>query len=188
MRLRRQAALATGLVIAMLAAQAAQSRPARTPQQVLSALLAARVGASALPHGYRSPQVTAYTVTSTAKSHHALGGAQITADGGNEAIIYIVFKTKADAKADFSHANLAGKVTTSAPGSVPKPSIVVNTSASGTVGGKNVTIGITDVAFVQGNVLVQAATTSASSKKHGDVAGAVALAQFASKHLAAVAA
>jgi hypothetical protein len=34
-------------------------------------------------------------------------------------------------------------------------------------------------------VLVQAATTSASSTKHGDVAGAVALAQFASKHLRA---
>jgi hypothetical protein len=49
--------------------------------------------------------------------------------------------------------------------------------------GKSVTIGITDVAFVQGNVLVQAATTSTSSKRHGDVAGALALAQFASKHL-----
>jgi len=187
MRLRRQAALATGLAIAMLAAQAAQARPDRTPEQVLGALLAARIGAAALPHGYRSPQVAAYTVTAAAKGHHAVGGAQITADGGNEAIIYIVFKTKADAKADFSHANLAGKATSSAPGSVPKPSIVVNTSASGTVGGKNVMIGITDVAFVQGNVLVQAATTSTSSKKHGDVAGAFALAQFASKHLKSVA-
>jgi hypothetical protein len=186
MRLRRQAALVTGLMVALLAAQAAQSRPARTPQQLLSALLAAKIGGSALPHGYKSPQVARYTVTSTAKGHHAVGGAEITADGGNEAIIYIVFRTNADAKADFSHANLAGKTTASAPSSVPKPSVVVNTSASGTVSGKNVTIGITDVAFVQGNVLVQAATTSASSKKHGDVAGAIALAKFASKHLQSV--
>jgi hypothetical protein len=188
MRLRRQAALAMGLglMVAMLAAQAAQSRPERAPQRVLGALPAAKVGASALPHGYRSPQVAAYTVTAAAKAHHAVGGAQIVADGGNEAIIYIVFRTKADAKADFAHANLAGKATSSAPGSVPKPSIVVNTSATGTLGGKNVTIGITDVAFVQGNVLVQAATTSTSSKEHGDVAGAFALAQFASKHLKSV--
>src|SRR5262249_36713425 len=97
--------------------------------------------------------------------------------------IYIVFRTRADAKGDFSHANLAGRSTSAAPKALPKPSIVVNTSATGTVKGKLVTIGITDVAFVQGNVIVQAATTSTSSTKHGDVpaAGADALATFASQ-------
>jgi len=187
MRLRRQAALATGLAVAALVAPTAQSRTARTPQQLLQALLTEKVAPSALPHGYRSPQVTPYAVTATAKSHHAVGGAEILADGGNEAIIYIVFRTRADAKGDFSHANLAGRSTSAAPKALPKPSIVVNTSATGTVKGKLVTIGITDVAFVQGNVIVQAATTSTSSTKHGDVAGAVALARFASKHLRSVA-
>jgi hypothetical protein len=172
-----------GLVFAMLAAPAAQSRVDRTPQQVLNALRTTKIGARALPHGYRSPQVSAYAVTAAAKSHHALGGAEIVADGGNEEVIYIVFATKADAKSDFAHANLAGKDTTTAPKTIPRPSVVVNTAATGMLSGKSVTIGITDVAFVQGNVLVQAATTSTSSKRHGDVAGALALAQFASKHL-----
>jgi hypothetical protein len=183
MRLRRQAAIATGLAVAALVVPAAQSRADRTPQQVLKALVATKVGSSALPHGYRSPRVTSYQVTVTAKKHHAVGGAEILADGGNEAIIYIVFASGADAKADFSHANLAGKSTSAAPRTFPTPSIVVNTSASGTSNGKIVTIGITDVAFVQGNVVVQAATTSMASTRHGDVPGAVALAQFASKHL-----
>jgi hypothetical protein len=55
------------------------------------------------------------------------------------------------------------------------------------VKGKLVTLGITDIAFVQRNVIVQAATTSAASATHGDVAGAVALAQFAAKHLRSIA-
>jgi len=187
MRLRRQAVLATGLVAAAFMVPTAHSRADRTPQQVLKALVAAKVGASALPHGYRSPRVTPYAVTATAKKHHAVGGAEILADGGNEGIIYIVFKTVADAKADFARANLAGKSTSAAPKTIPKPSIVVNTSASGTVKGKPVTVGITDIAFVERNVIVQAATTSSASTKHGDVAGAVALAQFAAKHLRSIA-
>ena len=187
MRLRRQAAIATGLAVAALVVPAAQARADRAPQEVLKALVATKVGSSALPHGYRSPQVTSYKVTATAKKHHAVGGAEILADGGNEAIIYIVFDTVADAKADFARANLAGKSTAAAPSTIPKPSIVVNTSASGTVKGKLVTLGITDIAFVQRNVIVQAATTSAASPTHGDVAGAVALAQFAAKHLRSIA-
>jgi hypothetical protein len=66
------------------------------------------------------------------------------------------------------------------------PSFVVSTSAVGTLNGKTVAIGITDVAFVEGNVLVQAAATAPSSSKHGDVSGAVALAGFASTHLRAI--
>jgi hypothetical protein len=58
---------------------------------------------------------------------------------------------------------------------------------SGTLKGKPVTMGITDIAFVQRNVIVQAATTSTASTTHGDVAGAVALARFAAKHLRSIA-
>src|SRR5215469_4834512 len=129
MRLRRQAGIATALAVAALLVPAAQSRADRTPQQMLKALVATKVGSSALPHGYRSPRVTSYKVTATAKQHHALGGAEILADGGNEAIIYIVFDTVANAKADFASANLAGKSTAAAPRTIPKPSIIVNTSA-----------------------------------------------------------
>jgi hypothetical protein len=186
MRAAGQAFFSALLVAAVAAAPSAGSA-SPSPQAVLKALLAAKVKAAQVPHGYAAPAVLRYAVSKTAKSHHAIGGAQISLDGGNEAVIYIVFATPADAKADFDHANLAGKSTSKAPSSLPKPSVVVSTSATGTVNSNTVTIGITDVAFVQGPVVVQAATTSTTSTTHGDIAGALALAKFASKHLKSVA-
>jgi hypothetical protein len=175
--------LATVFAAAALAAPAAQ---ARSPQQLLQALLTAKVGASALPHGYRSPLVERYTLTPNARKHHALGGAEIVADGGNEAVIYIVFRNAADARADFAHANTAGASVSAAPNGLPKPSMVVNDSVTGSSNGQKVTFGLTDVIFVSDNVIVQAATTSLQSPKHGDVAGAIALAGFAKAHLRSV--
>lgn len=162
-------------------AAARANRP--SPQALYSALLKAPVTESQLPHGYKSPLVGKYPLTATAKSHHAVGGVQIQADSGNVAVIYIVFATSADAKADWANANFAGTTTQAAPSSIPKPSIVVNTSATGTSGGKKITFGLTDIACLYGNVIVQAATSSTASTKHGDLAGALALARFAVKHL-----
>ena len=48
-----------------------------------------------LPHGYSAPVVSVYKISADVKKHGAIGGAQIFADGGNEAVIYIVFKTPA---------------------------------------------------------------------------------------------
>jgi hypothetical protein len=175
--------LAAVIVVAALAAPAAE---ARSPQQLLKALLAAKVGASALPHGYRSPLVERYSLTPNAIKHHAVGGAEILADGGNEAVIYIVFRDAADAKADFAHANTAGATVLPAPTGLPRPAMIVNDSVSGSANGQKVTFGLTDVIFVKGNVIVQAATTSLKSPKHGDVAGAIALAGFAKSYLSSV--
>jgi hypothetical protein len=162
---------------------AAPADAAQTPQALVNALVKAKVKTGDLPHGYSSPTVSAYKVSADAKTHGAIGGAQIFADGGNEAVIYIVFKSPALATADWKHVNLHGVAAAKAPASVPKPNIEINTSAGATINGKKVTFGLTEIATLSGNVIVQSITTSTKSTKHGDIAGAAALAQFAVKHL-----
>jgi hypothetical protein len=189
MTLGRQALILAGCAAPLACAPAvtlAAGAGGPSPKALYNSLLKAPVASSDLPHGYKSPVVGPYAVTSKAKSHHAIGGVQIEAENGNVAVIYIIFATKAAAKADWASANLTGTRTQAAPSSVPKPSIVVNTSASGMSGGKKITFGLTDIACLYGNVIVQAATSSLTSTKHGDLAGAVALERFALKHLDAV--
>jgi hypothetical protein len=101
-------------------------------------------------------------------------------------VIYLVFKTPAQATADFTHASFGPVSHKAAPGGVPKPNVEVDTSTTGKSGVSTITLGITDIAFPYKNVLVQAATSSSASTAHGDVAGAVALAQFAVAHLKSV--
>ena len=171
------AALATAFVLV------ATAGAARSPQALVGALVKAKVTSADLPHGYSAPVVGAYKISADVKKHGAVGGAQIFADGGHEAIIYIVFKTPALASADWKHANFHGAKTSPAPGSISKPNVEIDTSAGETVNGKNVTFGLTEIAVLARNVIVQSITTSTKSAKHGDISGAVLLAQFALKHL-----
>jgi hypothetical protein len=164
---------------------AASSQP---PRALVQALLKAQVSSSELPRGYRSPVVSRYRLTAKAKSHQAVGGVQIKLQGGNAAVTYLVFASKAGAKADWASAKLKGISTGAGPASLPQPSLVISTSASGRSGGRKITVGLTDVAYVFGNVIVQAVTSSTATTKHGDVAGAVALARFAFGHLVDVSA
>jgi hypothetical protein len=182
MRLR-QALPVAAAVTASLAATAAA---AKSPAALATALAHTKVTAAQLPHGYKSPVVAAYKISAGDKTHGAVGGASIVADHGAQVVIYIVFETAAQAKADFEHGNFGAASHKPAPGSIPKPNVEVSASTSGKVGANTVTIGITEIAFPYGNVLVQAATSSQTSTKHGDVAGAVALAQFALSHLKSV--
>jgi hypothetical protein len=182
MRLRRAAPIA----IALATVLAAGASASKSPADLATALAHAKVTGAQLPDGYKSPVVAAYKITAGDKKHGAVGGASIVADNGGQVVIYIVFKTSAQAKADFEHGNFGSASHKAAPGSIPKPNVEVNTSTSGTVGANTVTIGITDVAFPYKNVLVQAATSSQTNTKHGDVAGAVALARFALSHLKSV--
>jgi hypothetical protein len=180
MRLLGQALLAALAAAFVLAATAGA---AQSPQALLSALLKAKVTSADLPHGYSAPVVSAYKLSAAVKKRGAIGGAQIFADGGNEAVIYIVFSTPAQAEADWKNASFHGAKTSPAPGSIPKPNIEVNTSTGATVNGKNVTFGLTEVATLAGNVIVQSITATTKSTNHGDVTGAVLLAQFALKQL-----
>jgi hypothetical protein len=163
----------------------ASASAAKSPAALIAALEKAKVTNAQLPKGYKSPVVGPYKVTAAIKKHGAVGGVQIFADGGNEAIIYIVFKNAAAAKLDWTHANFHGQKTESAPSSIPKPNVVVNLTATPTVNGKTVKFGLTEVATLSGNVIVQSITSSEKTPTHGDKAGAVALAVFALKHLAA---
>jgi hypothetical protein len=177
------------LVVAAATAAALVTVPfagAKTPQAVYKALLNTPVKASQLPHGYKNPQVGDSPLTATAKSHNAVGSVQIFADGGNEAVLYIIFATAADARLDWANAHYPKGSGSAAPSSIPKPSVLINTSTTGTVNGKSKTFGLTDVASLRGNVIVQGVTTSGTNAKHGDVAGSVALAQFAIAHLKAL--
>jgi hypothetical protein len=181
------------LVCALLAAApvaALSSAAARaatlSPVALVAALQHARVTTGELPHGYGSPVVGSYAVTAAARSHHAVGGAQIQADHGGEAIIYIVFASAADAQADWAHGDYAAVHHRPAPSSIPQPNIELDTSSSGVANGTRVTIGLTDIACRSGNVIVEAATSSQTSTTHGDVAGAVLLERFALAHLRAV--
>jgi hypothetical protein len=176
-----QALLGTTLAAAVLAGGAGA---ARSPAALAAALVHAKAGK--LPHGYSSPVVAVYKQTASAKSHGAVGGASITADNGGEVVIYIVFKNPADALADFEHANFGTTSHKAGPSSLPKPNVEVDTSTSGKSGLNTITVGITDLAFVYKNVLVQAGTSSEQSTKHGDIPGAVALAQYALRHLQSV--
>jgi hypothetical protein len=160
----------------------------QTPRSLVKSLLEAPVPRSELPPGYKSPVVGRYRLTAKAKSHQAVGGVQIELRGGDASVTYIVFASKAGAKADWTSAKLKGISTRPGPASLPQPSLVITTSASGRTGGKEITVGLTDVAYLFGNVIVQAVTSSTASATHGDVAGATALARFALGHLVDVSA
>ena len=162
-------------------------RTSLSPSALYSALLKAKVTSADLPHGYKSPLVGVYKLTSGEKKHDAVGGVEIVADTGNEAVIYLIFSSASAAQLDWANGNFSGRSTSAAPSSVAKPSVVVNTSAKTTVNGKQVTFGLTDVGALRGNVIVQAATSSTTSTTHGDQAGAIALEQFALAHLQAIA-
>jgi hypothetical protein len=179
----RQALLITAAVAAALAATAGA---AVSPTALAAALARAKVSAAQLPHGYKLPVVSTYKLTAGDKKHGAVGGTTIVLDHGAEVVIYIVFKTQAEAQADFAHAKYGTTSHRPAPATVPKPNVEIDTSTSGKVGLNNVTIGLTDIAFPYKNVLIQAGTSSETSRKHGDVAGAVALAHFAVQHVDAV--
>jgi hypothetical protein len=179
----RQALLIATLAAAALAATASA---AKSPVALAAALANTKVSAAQLPHGYKLPVVGKYKLTAGDKKHGAVGGTIIALDHGGEVVIYIVFKTTAQAQADFAHANYGTTTHKPAPSSVPKPNVEISTSTSGKVGLNNVTIGLTDIAFPYKNVLIQAGTSSQTNPHHGDVAGAVALAHFAVQHLNAV--
>ncbi len=185
MRQLRRASLAALLATALLTPSSSSAAAgAKTPAALLTALLKAEV--RSLPYGYKTPRVGAYQVSAGASKHHALGGVEIEGDGGNEAVIYIVFSNAADAKLDWQHADLANARVSAAPKTIPKPSLVANVSTSAKSGTTIVKFGLTEVACLVGSVIVEGVTSSTTNTSEGNVAGAVALELFALAHLKSV--
>ncbi len=165
----------------VLAGAAAAASP--SPQKLYRALLSARVSASELPAGFSSPRTVNNTPGPNPRRHHVVGEVEIDLNGGQSAIVYVVFPTKTDALAAYSDGVRELKTTkgivsvrSPAPG-LQKPSVSVDASAQG--------LGITQVTLVSENVEI-ATETARHGGNHGDRAGAVALAKAALRHLAAV--
>jgi hypothetical protein len=165
----------------VLVGTAAAASP--SPQKVYQGLLTTRIPASELPAGFSSPRTVKNAPGPTPKRHHVVGEVEIDLNGGQSAIVFVVFPTKADALAAYSDGVRELKktkgvvsVTSPAPG-VPKPSVRVDAAANG--------LGITQVTLVAGNVEI-ATETALHGGKHGDRVGSLALAKAALRHLAAV--
>jgi hypothetical protein len=163
---------------------AGASSGSKSPSALVSALLNAKV--TSLPNGYKSPVVSRYQVTPTAAKHHAVGGVAIVGDSGAEAVIYIVFATPADAKLEWQNASFGKGHVSTAPASVPTPSLLYSTQSTETNKGKTYKIGLTEVACLYKNVLVQGVTSALNSSR-GNTAGSTALTLFALSHLEALA-
>jgi hypothetical protein len=165
----------------VLAGTAVAATP--SPQKVYRALLSTRIAASELPAGFTSPRIMNNTPGPNPKRHHVVGEVEIDLNGGQSAIVYVVFPTKADALAAYNDGVRDLKTTqgvvsfrSPAPG-LPKPSVTVDASASG--------LGLTQVTLASGNVEI-ATETARHGGKHGDRAGSLALAKAALRHLAVV--
>ena len=157
---------------------------AKKPAALLAALLEVKV--TSLPHGYKTPRHGAYQVPAGAKNHHALGGVRDRGHGGNEGVIYIVFLSAADARLDWQDANLTNAHLSAAPKEIPRPALVANASTTARRWTTTVRIGLTEVACLVENAIVQGVTSSTTNAGQGDVPGAVELEPFALEHLKSV--
>ncbi len=178
----RAASSLVALAALVLAGTAAAASP--SPQKVYRALLASRISPSELPRGFARPRTVKNVPGPNPRRHHVVGEVEIDLNGGQSAIVYVVFPTQADATAAYDDGLRELKTTkgvvsirSPAPG-LAKPSVAVDASAGG--------IGITQITLVSGNVEI-AAETARHGGNHGDRAGTVALAKAALRHLALVA-
>jgi hypothetical protein len=168
---------------------AADAERKLSPKALYEALSKVPKGKAVLPNGYQSPTIGRVPLTPNAKRHHAVGavGIDLAKPGTLGAgILFIVFPTRADALADWNEGvRRLPKTRLRPPSFFPKPSVMVN--ASVTLGNApSRPIGTTRLAFVVENIIIEVDTSSTSSTTHGDVLGAIALAQFAGRHLNSV--
>lgn len=171
------------------AAVAGTTATEQSPQQLYQRLLTTPFADASLPSGFTGAKTGVYSVSSTGKKHHEIGGVEIDLNDGDAAIIYLVFPTHADAVGDWKDANLKKHAKTSvpAPAPFPWPALIANMSITGkNVFGKTVTNGATDLAFTSKNVIVQALTISTDNTDSGDITGSIKLGRSALKHLQAL--
>jgi hypothetical protein len=156
------------------------------PKQLYQRLLTTSIPNSALPSGFSSAKIGIYTPSALSQKHHAVGGVEIDLNDGDDALVYIIFATRADAVADWKAADLRhkGKSVVAAPAAFPWPALIENSSITGkNLLGKTVTNGVTDLAFTAKNVIVQAVTRSTDNPNSGDIPATIKLGQFGLRHL-----
>jgi hypothetical protein len=139
-----------------------------TPTSLYKALLAAPVA---------NGTVKTLKLVGAPKRYHAVGQVEVTFDHGASRIVYVVFPTSADNRANFAAGLRSLKTrpgwatTVPAPG-VHAPSVLIRAVV-------NYGTHVTEYAFVSGNVGVNAVTTLSQSRAH-------ALVRLALSHLNAV--
>jgi hypothetical protein len=178
--MRAASRLVAAVAALALGAAAVAAAAGPSPQKLYRALLTARFSA---PAGFSVTRTVEKTPGPNPRRHHVAGEVEIDLNGGQGAIVYVVFPTGADALAAYGD-GLRGlktikgvvSVRSSVPG-LPRPSLLVDASANG--------LGVTQVTFVSGTVEI-ATETAVRGGTHGDEAGTVRLAQAALRHLAAV--
>jgi hypothetical protein len=117
-----------------------------------------------------------------------VGKVEIDIDGGAAAILYAVFAAPKDAAANWKSEKLTKTETKVRVPGVPTPALMLTGSRPGlTPGSRGTLVGYTAITFVSEDVILEAFTTSRSSKSRGDARTTVALAELAYRHLTTVA-
>jgi hypothetical protein len=172
------------------ALSAARTEKKLKPKALYEALL--KTPASAvLPGSYETVQIGIISPSATPKRHHVVGEVGIVATKTGTAgarIIYIVFPTRAEAMADWKEGSRElPRPRVPPPTVVPKPAAMFNVPETvKDSGGTPVTYGTTTLAYVTGNLIIEVDTSSTSTTAHGDIVGAIALAQFAFTRLGSI--
>ena len=191
--MRRAATLAGSLaVLAAVCGSAFAGSSAKTPYGLYQALLTTAIPDSQLPTGHFSAKPGIGSLSSNSTSHHALGEVDVDIDGGQAAVVYEIFPTRALALADFKAGKpnlkkIPSATVMAAPPRFLWPALMVSGTLTGkNAFGKTVKNGTTVLAFTSKNVIVEAATISTSNTASGDVPGTIQLGDFALKHLNAL--
>jgi hypothetical protein len=175
-----------GALVALVVSQAvlAGGAVAATPKALYHALLTTTLSPSKpIATTFFADSVEATEPSKNSKRHHVVGEVSIRINSGDAEVNYIVFPTHADAVAAWNSAGkIEGQLDSLPLRGFPKPGAIIN----GSFTNQGTRYGFTDAAFVSGNVLLEAETTSRTTKVSGDVTGAIRLLRWARAHLAAV--
>jgi hypothetical protein len=140
-----------------------------------------------LTHRFYSARIAGVTPSRRARRHHAAGAVEITLDGGEDTIRYVLFPNRGAALGYWRDANPARRagVESRLPArGFPAPAVVVNGSTARLdPSHRRRTSGLSDLAFVAGSVVVEAITRSTVSSRSGDIPSTYVLGKLALRQL-----
>jgi hypothetical protein len=190
--MRAIAILGTAACMCLIGATASTARDAVSPQRLYLMLLATPFPDSQLPQGFSSARVSLAKPSNNAQLDHTVGEARVVVVGPGHApdgIVYEVFPTAVDARAQLSHPDSSGghiRVIGKVP-SYSLPSLwLVSSITNRNAVGKTLIYSATIMEVAKGNVMTIALVNSPSHQKSGDTPATLALLRAAQHHLALV--
>lgn len=189
----RRIAPIAAIVAAVCVVAAATAAPTISPAKLYQALLTKPYPDSQLPSNFTSAKVGLTNPSKSGIRYHAVGEVAVAVDGPDpdDGIGFNVFPNRSDALGDLNHPTFSGQKVHIVPGGVPGYANLPGHMWIGSITGKNafgktITNGVTLVAVVKNNVLVQAYTDSADNTDSGNIPAALALIRSGLRHLSAV--